>query len=186
MKMKILLRGALISSLMVIFSLSSLNSYQIFKNLDPKRMELFTFGPWAEYMLRDSWCSVQSWPLDWDIRSWGVGSILRLMSRVTPCRQRNKNLRGTLIRVPLIFPWFCHVNILMYLYHIRSRFIFFLVLVVVIKITNLEQFTGNLVNLIIHITWVVTHSLIYELKIVTSKSLFQFKNKMHVKRCKKY
>ena len=47
MKMKILLRGALISSLMVIFSLSSLNSYQIFKNLDPKRMELFTFGPWA-------------------------------------------------------------------------------------------------------------------------------------------
>ena len=92
-KMKILLRGALISSLMVIFSLSSSNSYQIFKNLDPKRMELLTFGPpWPEYKLRNSWCSVKSWPLDWDIWSWCVGSILWLMSRVTPRRQEGQRL----------------------------------------------------------------------------------------------
>ena len=68
--MKILLRGALISSLMVIFSLSSSNSYQIFKNLDPKGMELLTFGrgPNISYVILDAVLNPDRW-----IETYGVG-----------------------------------------------------------------------------------------------------------------
>lgn len=69
--MIILLSGALISSLMLIFSLSSSNSYQIFKNLDPKKNGTFCFwavGPNICYVVLDAVFDIDRW-----IETYGVG-----------------------------------------------------------------------------------------------------------------